>query len=184
MTDKFTQRVSWLELQVQHQEKKASWFNNVSDVNHRAIGGITLRDSKPQRKEVLDHWTRDIWQLCFNVFLDVPDTNMRLLLVHNRLSSKGRTSRLKGGHKGTTSGTSRTPHGEWLFLLNQGIMAIGLPANCVNPHINYARFTKRPMSKPWRTPTIISAWDSDLVRCKDASDSAVWIESLQRLQGM
>ena len=160
--------------------------NNVSDVNHRAIQrNYTRREIQSQMWKkfwIIERETFSNSVLMF--FLDVPDTNMRLLLAHNRSSSKGRISRLKGGHKGTTSETSRTPHGEWLFLMNQGIMAIGLSANCVNHHINYARFINRPMSKPWRTPTIISAWDSDLVRCTDASDSAGMNRSLQRLQGM
>ena len=42
MADEFTQWVSGLELQVQHQERKETLVNNVFDVNHRATGGITL----------------------------------------------------------------------------------------------------------------------------------------------
>ena len=51
-------------------------------------------------------------------------------------------------------------------------MAIGLPDKYVNHHINLTGFTKRSMSKPWWTPTIVSAWDSALVRWNDTSDSA------------
>ena len=42
MADEFTQWVSGLELQVQHQERKEKLVNNVFNVNHKATGRITL----------------------------------------------------------------------------------------------------------------------------------------------
>ena len=51
-------------------------------------------------------------------------------------------------------------------------MTVDLPVNYVNHHINFTGVTKRSMSKPWWTPTIVASWDSALVRWNDISDSA------------
>ena len=105
----------------------------------------------------------------FSLTLKVPISDF--LQAFHRLSGKGQTSDTRNPWVQLLEQVMEEASWRVVIIADSRHMAIDLPVNYVNHHINLAGFTKRSMSKPWWKPTIVAAWDSALVRWINTSDS-------------